>query len=103
MIDDNKKAAAASREETTATKKCTYGVYGTHYKDRDFTRITAASEKKIYNLLRQGGTYSVADISQATRLCDPRGAIRRLRKIGIPIGDVWHYTPTNGRYKRYFL
>lgn len=101
MKDLTKKAAAAPGEETTATKNVHTALM--HYKDSDFTRITTSSGKKVYNLLRQGGTYSVADISQATKLCDPRGAIRDLRNAGIPIGDVWCSTPQNGRYKRYFL
>ncbi|MDE6183650.1 MAG: hypothetical protein K2F53_04420 [Rikenellaceae bacterium] len=101
MKDITKKAAAAPGEETTATKKADMVVM--HYKDKYFTQITTSSGKKVYNLLRQGGTYSVADISQATKLCDPRGAIRHLRNAGIPIGDIWCSTPHNGRYKRYFL
>lgn len=103
MEDITKKAAAAPGEETTA-QNLVYGREIVGGKGRHFTRIIETpSGIKVYNLLRQGGMYSVADISQATKLCDPRGAIRDLRNAGIPIGDVWCSTPQNGRYKRYFL
>ena len=36
-------------------------------------------QRRVYNFLLQGGSHSVADISAALRLSDPRSSIRDLR------------------------
>lgn len=60
-------------------------------------------QRRVYNFLLQGGHYSVADISAALRLSDPRSAIRDLRDKGVPIADVWCDSEHGGRFKRYFI
>lgn len=60
-------------------------------------------QRMVYNLLTQGGKYSVADISVNLHLSDPRGHIRTLRGKGINIADEWRETEHKTRYKVYFL
>lgn len=60
-------------------------------------------QRKVYNLLRNGGKYSAADISIYLHLCDPRGHIAELRNKGIAILDEWRVSDYGSRYKVYFL
>lgn len=60
-------------------------------------------QRRVYNFLLQGGRHSVADISEALRLSDPRALIRDLRHKGIAISDEWVKAVHGSRYKRYFV
>lgn len=60
-------------------------------------------QRRIYNFLLQGGRHSVADISAALRLSDPRALIRDLRAKGIAISDEWVKAEHGGKFKRYFI
>ena len=60
-------------------------------------------QRRVYNFLLQGGSHSVADISAALRLSDPRSSIRDLRAKGVAIADVWCDGEHGGRFKRYFI
>lgn len=60
-------------------------------------------QRRVFNMLRKGGQYSVADISTNLQLSDPRSLIRTLRHKHIPIGDIWCKGTHGGRYKRYFI
>lgn len=60
-------------------------------------------QRRVYNFLLQGGRHSVADISAALRLSDPRALIRDLRHKGIAISDEWVKAEHGGRFKRYFI
>lgn len=60
-------------------------------------------QRAVYDLLTQGGKYSVADISVNLHLSDPRGHIRTLRHKGVNILDEWRTTEFKARYKVYFL
>ena len=60
-------------------------------------------QRRIYNFLLQGGHHSVADISAALRLSDPRALIRDIRAKGIAISDEWIKAKHGGRFKRYFI
>jgi len=60
-------------------------------------------QRRVYNFLLQGGRHSVADISAALRLSDPRSHIRYLRAKGVAIADVWCDGEHGGRFKRYFI
>lgn len=57
----------------------------------------------VYNLLAQGGKYSVADIAVALHLSDPRGHIAKLRNKGYNICDEWRTSDHGSRYKVYFV
>lgn len=60
-------------------------------------------QNRLYNFLSAGSHQSVADISTALKLSDPRGGIRDLRDKGIEILDEWIPAEHGGRFKRYFL
>lgn len=60
-------------------------------------------QRKVYNLLNDGGKYSVYDIVLRLRIADPRGHIAALRRKGIEILDEWKTTSDNNRYKVYFI
>lgn len=60
-------------------------------------------QRKLYEMLSQGGKYSAADISTRLHLCDPRGHIAVLRKKGFAIHDEWREGDFGVRYKVYFL
>lgn len=67
-------------------------------------------QERVWDLLKQGGTYSVYDLSTKLHLADPRGHIRALKKKGRPIASVWvvqHTLTDEGsyttRYKRYAI
>lgn len=67
-------------------------------------------QERVWDLLKQGGTYSVYDLTVKLHLADPRAHIRELKKKGRPITGVWveHCTITNEgrhttRFKRYAI
>lgn len=60
-------------------------------------------QRRVYNFLLQGGCHSVADISAALRLSDPRSCIRDLRAKGISILDEWVPSEHGGKFKRYYI
>lgn len=61
------------------------------------------SEQRVLNFLSRGGRYSVADISAALHMSDPRSSIRNLRRRGVPILDEWYPSAHGSRYKKYFI
>ena len=58
---------------------------------------------RVLRLLADGRAYTIAEISTALKLSDPRSVIRNLRRKGYPIGDMWQKAVYGTRYKRYFL
>ena len=60
-------------------------------------------ERIVFNLLREGGKYSIIEMSSRLWLADPRSVIRNLRDKGLPIEDEWRKTSKGNRYKVYFL
>ncbi len=60
-------------------------------------------ERKLFNLLKEGNKYSVAEISKRLWLNDPRSVIRYLRNKGVPVQDEWRTSADGKRYKVYFL
>ena len=60
-------------------------------------------QARLLSLLSDGKHYTVADISIALKLSDPRSVIRNLRRKGYQICDEWHKAVYGTRYKRYFL
>ena len=60
-------------------------------------------QQRVLNMLSDGKPYTIAEISAALKLSDPRGVIRNLRKKGWLICDTWHKAVYGTRYKRYFL
>lgn len=60
-------------------------------------------QRRMYDLLSNGGQYSAADISTALRMSDPRSVIRDLRVKGVNIADEWFKSEHGGRFKRYFI
>lgn len=60
-------------------------------------------QRKVYNLLRLGGKYSVYDITTRLHMSDPRGHIASLRRKGIEVLDEWRTTTEGGRYKVYYI
>ena len=76
------------------------GAIQTH-KDRQIPR--GYHQQRVLNLRSDGIPRSVADISAALRLSDPRSVIRGLRARGIIVSDEWHKSEHGGRFKRYFI
>lgn len=76
------------------------GVYGSVYGANvmNLPRI----QRKVYELLKSGGKYSVFDITTRLRLADPRGHIAALRRKGIEVLDEWK-AGEGTRYKVYFI
>lgn len=70
--------------------------------DKD-TQNLPRLQRKVVNLLCEGGRYSAADISIRLNLSDPRGHISKLRRKGIQILDEWCVGEYGVRYKRYFV
>lgn len=60
-------------------------------------------QRKVVDLLNDGGRYSAADISIRLNLSDPRGHISKLRRKGVQILDEWCTGEYSVRYKRYFV
>ncbi|WP_300854565.1 hypothetical protein [uncultured Alistipes sp.] len=68
------------------------------------TKLCGFHQRRVINLLSDGKHYSVADISVALHLSDPRSVIRNLREKGHPISDEWcDAVHGGGRFKRYFI
>lgn len=60
-------------------------------------------EQRLYDMLRRGGRYTVADITRELGQCDPRGHISRMRRKGIDIADKRVTRPDGVNYKLYWL
>ncbi|MDE6485396.1 MAG: helix-turn-helix domain-containing protein [Duncaniella sp.] len=60
-------------------------------------------ERRLYDMLRRGGRYTVADITRELGLCDPRGHISMMRRKGIGIADKRVTRPDGVNYKLYWL
>lgn len=60
-------------------------------------------EQRLYDMLRRGGRYTVADITRELGQCDPRGHISRMRRKGIGIADKRVTRPDGVNYKLYWL
>lgn len=61
-------------------------------------------QRRVLEVLMQGGKYSVADICVRTGFSDPRSHIRGLRAKGVPVADEWRDNEQDGgKYKVYFL
>lgn len=72
-------------------------------RNKDNKRSLSHQRKRLFSLLSDGFPRTAAEISAELNLCDPRGLIRDLRKLGIPVSDFW-VTGTYGRhFKRYFI
>lgn len=70
---------------------------------QNFAALLPRVRRKVYDLLMTGQHLSATDISVKTGVCDPRGHIRDLRKMGVAIVDYW-VTPSPGvKYKRYYI
>lgn len=63
----------------------------------------AKVQKRVLALFERKTWLSVADITIALGVCDPRGHIRELRKKGYQIVDKWQEGDDNVRYKVYML
>ncbi|HJC18452.1 MAG TPA: hypothetical protein H9938_00755 [Candidatus Alistipes stercoripullorum] len=72
-------------------------------KDNNFPAKLSFHQKRVYDLLSNGGQYSAADISTALLMSDPRSVIRDLRVKGVNIADEWFKSEHGGRFKRYFI
>ena len=90
------KIAAGARSERAAA---TLGVHT----DKGTQKTLAFHQQRVYDLLQSGKKYSVADISVALRLSDPRSCIRDLRAKGIDILDEWVLSEHGSKFKRYFI
>ena len=62
-----------------------------------------ARERKLLELLEQGGKLSVADITRALGYCDPRSYIARMRRKGVDICDERVTDPSGVNFKLYWL
>lgn len=62
-------------------------------------------QRAVYYFLLngKGRRYSVADISTALHLSDPRSHIRELRNKGILINDEWRKSEYGTRYKVFYI
>ncbi len=60
-------------------------------------------QRRLFDLLSDGGKHSVADLSVHTHYSDPRGHIRKLQNKGVPVRDEWRTAPDGVRYKVYFI
>lgn len=67
------------------------------------TRILPRLQRKVIEMLRDGGRYSAADISARLHLSDPRGHISALRRKGFAVLDEWVTSEYGTRYKVYFV
>lgn len=91
---DTKQAAPGTRSEYAGASIIA---------DKD-TKLCGFHQQRVINLLSDGKHYSVADISVALHLSDPRSVIRNLREKGHPISDEWcDAVHGGGRFKRYFM
>lgn len=62
-----------------------------------------ARERKLLELLEQGGKLSVADITRVLGYCDPRSHIARMRRKGVDICDERVTAPSGVNFKLYWL
>lgn len=60
-------------------------------------------EQRLYDMLRRGGCYTVADITRELGQCDPRGHISRMRRKGVGIADKRVIRPDGVCHKLYWL
>lgn len=60
-------------------------------------------ERRVYNVLAEGGEYSAADIATRLHLCDPYSYLRRLRNKGIVLVTDTRISKYGTRYKVYGL
>lgn len=60
-------------------------------------------ERRVYNLLAEGGKYSAADIASRLHLCDPYSYLRRLRKKGVVLLHETRISIYETRYRVYSL
>lgn len=65
--------------------------------------LLTRQEQRLYEMLRRGGRYTVADITRELGQCDPRGHISRMRRKGIGIADKRAIRPDGVNYKLYWL
>lgn len=63
----------------------------------------ARVQGKVLALFKRKTWLSVADITIALGVCDPRGHIRELREKGYPITDKWIKRADGVRFKVYHL
>lgn len=91
------------KEQAPGTRSEYAGAKAEQYAGKDNQISFGYHQRRVYNFLLQGGCHSVADISAALRLSDPRSSIRDLRAKGVPISDVWCDGEHGGRFKRYFI
>lgn len=63
----------------------------------------ARVQNKVLALFKRKEWLSVADITIALGVCDPRGHIRELREKGYPITDKWIKRADGVRFKVYHL
>ncbi len=94
-MDQMKIAAGTRYEHAAATPDVSI--------DKCTQKSLAFHQKRLYNLLRSGKKYSVADISAVLRLSDPRSCIRDLRAKGIDILDEWVPSEHGSKFKRYYI
>lgn len=69
----------------------------------DTQNLLTRQEQRLYEMLRRGGRYTVADITRELRQCDPRGHISRMRRKGVGIADKRVTRPDGVNYKLYWL
>lgn len=69
----------------------------------DTQNLLTRQEQRLYEMLRRGGRYTVADITRELGQCDPRGHISRMRRKGIGIADKRVIRPDGVNYKLYWL
>ena len=70
---------------------------------QEFAASLPRVRRRVYDLLMTGKHLSATDISVKTGVCDPRGHIRDLRKMGVDIVDYWVNPSPGVKYKRYYI
>lgn len=60
-------------------------------------------ERRVYNVLSEGGKYSAADIATRLHLCDPYSYLRRLRNKGVKLSTDTRVSEYGTRFKVYGL
>ena len=90
-------------KETNNAAPAPNGENGTIHYSKGSKIIRGYHQRRVLNLLSDGKQYSVADISIALHLSDPRAIIRDLRNKGVVIDDVWCSAEHGGRFKRFFM
>lgn len=71
------------------------------YKDR--VNLLTPYQKRVYNLLLEGGQWSTIELMRKLNIADPRKAIERIRANGLEVSDYWCTGEYGTRYKRYFI